>query len=205
MKKGVLFIVCGPSGVGKTSLSRQLLEARPQLTLSVSYTTRAAREGEKDGADYHFVDPDTFKDMRDREQFAEWAKVHGNFYGTPVSGIQAAWEDGKDVLFDIDYQGARQLEERFSEEARGVLVIPPSMAVLEQRLRGRATDAEDVIERRLEGARHELEQFELYDYILENDDFGTALEQLMAIYDASRCLMPLNRERMKALLDGSCE
>jgi guanylate kinase len=200
MKKGVLFIVCGPSGVGKTSLSRELLESRERLTLSVSYTTRAPRDGEVDGVDYHFVDEETFEEMRDREQFAEWARVHGNFYGTPVSGILDAWKADQDVLFDIDYQGARQLEERFPEEARGVLVIPPSMAILEERLRGRATDAEDVIKRRLDAARHELAQFELYDYILENDDFDLALQQLTAIYDASTCLMPLNRARMMELL-----
>jgi guanylate kinase len=200
MKKGVLFIVCGPSGVGKTSLSRQLLEARPQLTLSVSYTTRAPREGEEDGVDYHFVDEETFVEMRDREQFAEWAKVHGNYYGTPVSAILDAWKGDKDVLFDIDYQGAKQLEERFPEEARGVLVIPPSMKILEDRLRGRATDAEDVITRRLDAARHELAQFELYDYILENDDFDQALAHLTAIYDACTHLMPLQRDRMLDLL-----
>lgn len=200
MKKGVLFIVCGPSGVGKTSLSRKLLEARSSLTLSVSYTTRQPRDGEEDGVDYHFVDVGTFEEMRDEDMFAEWARVHGNYYGTPVSAILDAWRADLDVLFDIDYQGARQLKERFPEEARGVLVIPPSMRVLEDRLRGRATDAEDVITRRLEAARHELAQFELYDYILENDDFEKALDQLTAIYDASTHMMTLERERMMELL-----
>ncbi len=200
MKKGVLFIVCGPSGVGKTSLSRRLLESRPRLTMSVSYTTRAAREGEVDGVDYHFVDEPTFLEMRDSEQFAEWARVHGNFYGTPVDGILDAWRDDRHVLFDIDYQGARQLKERFPEEARGVLVIPPDMKTLAARLRGRGTDAEDTIARRLKAARHELAQFELYDYIIENDDFDRALDQLEAIHDACTHMMVLKRNRMMELL-----
>jgi guanylate kinase len=200
MKKGVLFIVCGPSGVGKTSLSRRLLERRSRLSLSVSYTTRAARDGEEDGVDYHFVDEETFVEMRDREQFAEWARVHGNFYGTPVSAILDAWRADRDVLFDIDYQGARQLKERFPDETRGVLIIPPDMQTLERRLRGRKTDADDVIARRLEAARHELAQFELYHFILENDDFDHAADQLIAIYDACTHLMSLNSDRMMELL-----
>ncbi len=200
MRKGVLFIVCGPSGVGKTSLTHRLLEARPRLTLSVSYTTRAPRDGEVDAQDYHFVDEDTFAEMRDHEQFAEWARVHGNFYGTPVKGILDAWKNDRNVLFDIDYQGARQLKDRFPEESRGVLVIPPSMKVLEQRLRGRDTDTDEVIERRLEAARHELAQFEMYDYIIENDDFERALAQLGAIYEACTLEMPQSRDKMMELL-----
>lgn len=200
MKKGVLFIVCGPSGVGKTSLAKRLLESCNRLTPSVSYTTRAPREGEVDGVDYYFVDDDAFVEMRESDQFAEWARVHGNYYGTPVSGILQAWKNDRDVLFDIDYQGAAQLQERFPEDARSVLVIPPSIKVLEQRLRGRATDADDVITKRLDAARHELAQFELYDYIVENDEFDTALQRLTAIYQACTQQMPLFRNRMMELL-----
>lgn len=200
MKKGVLFIVCGPSGVGKTTLAQNLLKSCARLTPSVSYTTRAPRKGEEDGVDYHFVDESTFLDMRESDRFAEWARVHGNFYGTPVAGILKAWKDDRDVLFDIDYQGASQLQDRFPEDARSVLVIPPSIKVLEQRLRGRATDANDVIDQRLEAARHELAQFELYDYIIENDDFDAALQRLTSIYQACTQQMPLFRNRMMELL-----
>lgn len=200
MKKGVLFIVCGPSGVGKTTLAHHLLKSCARLTPSVSYTTRAPRSGEVDGVDYHFVEEAEFIEMRDNDRFAEWARVHGNFYGTPVSGILQAWKDNRDVLFDIDYQGAAQLQERFSEDARSVLVIPPSMKVLEERLRGRATDSDEVIAQRLDAARHELAQFELYDYIVENDDFDAALQRLTAIYQACTQRMPLFRNHMMELL-----
>jgi guanylate kinase len=200
MKKGVLFIVCGPSGVGKTTLSQHLLKGCPRLTLSVSYTTRPPRGHETDGVDYHFVDDETFARMRDQDQFAEWARVHGNFYGTPVGGILDAWKADRDVLFDIDYQGASQLQERFPEDARSVLIIPPSMKALDARLRGRATDSDEVIARRLDAARHELAQFELYDYIVENDDFDLALERLTSIYNACTHQMPLFRNRLMELL-----
>lgn len=200
MKKGVLFIVCGPSGVGKTTLSRRLLAAHPRLTLSVSYTTRAPRSYEEDGVDYRFVDEDEFLRMRDADKFAEWARVHGNYYGTPVSEILDAWQADQDVLFDIDYQGASQLQERFSGDTRSVLIIPPSMQALAERLRGRGTDSSEVIAGRLEAARHELAQFELYDFIVENDDFDRALERLIAIYEACTQQMPFFRERMMELL-----
>lgn len=200
MKKGVLFIVCGPSGVGKTTLAQHLLQRCPRLAWSVSYTTRPARAHEVDGTDYHFVDEETFLRMREHDQFAEWAKVHGNYYGTPVAGILEAWRADHDVIFDIDYQGASQLHKRFPEDARSVLVIPPSMAVLRARLRGRATDSDEVIARRLDAARHELAQFELYDYIVENDDFDGALQRLTSIYRACTQQMPFFRERVMKLL-----
>lgn len=199
MQYGVLLIVCGPSGVGKTSLSRKLLDEEPRLVPSVSYTTRPPREGEEDGVDYHFVDHATFQRKRDAGAFAEWAEVHGNYYGTPKSAIENAWAEDNDVIFDIDYQGARQLKDAFPS-AVGVLVIPPSMNELEARLRGRETDSERVIERRLEAAREELAQYELFDYIVENDEFDVAFEQLATVYDASRLSMPLQRSRLADLL-----
>jgi guanylate kinase len=199
MQHGVLLIVCGPSGVGKTSLTRELLERTPRLRLSISYTTRPPRDGEADGVDYHFVDHATFEEKRETGVFAEWAEVHGNYYGTPKSAIEDAWADDEDVIFDIDYQGARQLKDAFPT-ALGVLVIPPSMDELEDRLRGRDTDSEAVIQRRLKAAREELAQYELFDYIVENDEFDVAFEQLRTVYQAGRLAMPLQRERLAELL-----
>lgn len=199
MQKGVLLIVCGPSGVGKTSLSHRLLAEHAQLVPSVSYTTRKPRDTEEDGVDYHFVDNATFVDKRDAGAFAEWAEVHGNYYGTPESAIEDAWSAGKDVIFDIDYQGARQLKDSFPS-AVGVLVIPPSMEALESRLRGRETDSDQVIKRRLEAAREELAQFELFDFIVENDEFDEAFAQLDVVYEAAQLAMPQQRDRLADLL-----
>ncbi len=185
MAQGVLLIVCGPSGVGKTSLCDNLLKRRPRLTLSVSYTTRERRGEEEDGVDYHFVDEDQFQAMREAGEFAESAEVHGNWYGTSMSVIEAAWQRGRDLLFDIDYQGARQLKERVPT-ANAVLIAPPDLITLEERLHGRATDSDEVIEERLSAARHELAQYELFDHIVENDDFDRAAGVLDSIYVATR-------------------
>ncbi|MGM0556763.1 MAG: guanylate kinase [Myxococcota bacterium] len=199
MQNGVLLIVCGPSGVGKTSLTKKLLDDNPRLVPSVSYTTRAPRDGEEDGVDYHFVEDATFEAKRDAGAFAEWAEVHGNYYGTPKSAITEAWAEDNDVIFDIDYQGARQLKDAFPG-AVGVLVIPPSMDELEARLRGRETDTEAVIQRRLSAAREELARYELFDYIVENDDFDEAFRQLDTVYEAARLAMPLQRTLLADLL-----
>ncbi len=197
---GILFIVCGPSGVGKTSLGRVVRERHDRLVLSVSYTTRAPRENETDGVDYHFVDMATFEKMRDEGAFAEWAMVHGNAYATPRVAITSAWDAGKDVFFDIDYQGAAQLDEAFPTESVSVLVAPPSMQELEARLRGRKTDSEEIIQRRLKNAREELEQHALFDYILFNDDFDSAADALERIYLAAQFRNHLRREKLEALL-----
>ena len=186
MKRGVLLIACGPSGVGKTSLGRSVRERHPNLVLSVSYTTRAMRTGERDGVDYHFIDVPTFERLREAGEFAEWANVHDNLYATPKSAIIDAWQRDQDVFFDIDYQGALQLMSSFPEESVAILLAPPNMSILEQRLRGRSTDSEAVIQRRLTNARHELEQFERFDYIVINDDLTTASHELERIYLASR-------------------
>lgn len=198
---GVLFIACGPSGVGKTSLGRRLRQAHPQLTLSVSYTTRAARAGEVDGKDYHFVDEARFMRMRDNGEFAEWAKVHGNFYATPRSEITQAFARKEDVFFDVDYQGALQLQAAFPTESVSVLIAPPSLELLERRLRGRATDDEATIARRLDAALHELEQHGTCDYILINDDFEQAYQEFEHIYLAARKRGYLWVKAIEALLD----
>ncbi len=200
MAKGVLLIVCGPSGVGKTSLCDALLERQERLTLSVSYTTRPRRGEEVDGVSYHFVGRDHFEKMRQDRAFAEWAEVHGNYYGTPTAVIEAAWERGQDLLFDIDYQGARQLKERYPD-ATAVLVAPPDLKTLEARLRGRGTDSDEVIEGRLAAARHELEQYPLFDFVVENGEFEEAAQVLTAIYVASRHARHLKMNWVEGLID----
>lgn len=200
MSQGILLITCGPSGVGKTSLGRELRAKYPRLVLSVSYTTRPMREGEVDGVDYHFTDRRTFERMRDAGEFAEWAEVHGNYYATPKSEIYGAFERGEDVFFDIDYQGAEQLIAAFPRESVSLLVVPPSMSELERRLRGRQTDADEVIRRRLEAAAHELAQFELFDFIVSNDEFDRALDDMIAIYRSSRMRTALHFDAMREML-----
>ena len=200
MSQGILLITCGPSGVGKTSLGRELRAAYPRLVLSVSYTTRPMRDGEVNGVDYHFTDRQTFERMRDAGEFAEWAEVHGNYYATPKSEIYGAFERGEDVFFDIDYQGAEQLIAAFPEESVSLLVVPPSMSELERRLRGRKTDSDEVIARRLKAAAHELAQFELFDFIVANDEFDRALEDMVAIYRASRMRTSLHLDEMREML-----
>ena len=197
-RRGLLFILCGPSGVGKTTLAHHLLERHRDLTFSVSYTTREAREGEIEGRDYHFVDLPTFEKMRAEGEFAESAKVHGNYYGTAVATIEAAWDEGRHVIFDIDYQGAQQLQKRFDEETVSVLVTPPSLDTLQDRLRRRGKDADDVIERRLEAARHELAQWPMYDFVIENDSLQHACELVDAIYCASLARTFLHAQRLAA-------
>lgn len=199
MAKGVLLILCGPSGVGKTSLSNALLESRKPLSLSVSYTTRKRRGREVDGVNYQFVDEGEFLTMREADKFAEWAEVHGNYYGTTRETIERAWREGRDLLFDIDYQGARQLKEVYPE-ATAVLVAPPDLKTLEERLRGRGTDSEEVIQRRLSAACHELKQYALFDYIVENKEFQKAQQVLQAIYDAARHSRSVKRRWLEALL-----
>ncbi|QED25723.1 guanylate kinase [Microvenator marinus] len=198
--EGLLFIVCGPSGVGKTTLCRELLEQRPRLSLSISYTTRSPRGDEKDGVAYHFVNESRFQEMIDQELFAEWARVHGHSYGTSVEVIEDAWSKGRDILFDIDYQGAGQLRARFGKRAVLTLVVPPSMGILEKRLRGRGTDSAEVVDRRLQAARHELSQFPMFDYVIVNDDLAHAQAMIFSIYDSSRHMRLIWEERMRSLL-----
>lgn len=198
MSHGILYIVSAPSGAGKTSLVRALLARDARLALSVSCTTRAARAGERDGVHYHFLARETFLAAVERGDFLEHAEVFGNLYGTRESDVRAALEGGQDLILEIDWQGARQVRARFAD-AVGIFVLPPSIAVLEERLRRRGTDAEEVIAQRMAQARAELEHYGEYDYLVVNDDFEQALDTLVAITRAERQRLERQRERASAL------
>ena len=182
---GTLLIVTAPSGAGKTTLVSGLLARDANVRLSVSYTTRPPREGERDGQHYHFVDVGAFRALRDRGEFLEWAEVHGNYYGTSRSWLRDQIESGADILLEIDWQGAQQVRRAFPE-AVGIFVLPPSFDELEQRLRGRGTDSDDVISRRLLGARGEMRHVGEFDYVILNDELEVAIDDLVSIVRASR-------------------
>ncbi|MEE4255182.1 MAG: guanylate kinase [Desulfuromusa sp.] len=175
-----------PSGAGKTSLCRELIDSFPDLRQSISFTTRGARDGEQDGVDYFFTRPDAFQQMIEEKHLAEWAEVHGNFYGTSLQTLNIAAGEGVDLLLDIDCQGAAQLKKNYQ---RGVFIfiLPPDFAELEKRLYSRGTDNEDVIRRRLENAEKEISEAPWYDYLVINDDFNSAKKKLAAIITAERC------------------
>ncbi len=197
---GVLFIVCGPSGVGKSTLCERLLSEFSTLDLSISFTTRAPRGSEQNGVDYHFVSIETFENMIEQGAFAEYAKVHRNYYGTAHSTVSDALQAGRDVLFDIDYQGAQQLRKAFGRRAYSTLLLPPSMRVLERRLRARQTDSPEVIEGRLKAARHEIAQFADFDFGLVNNDLEETYLRFRSVYIALRSRIDQQRELIEALL-----
>ena len=193
MAKGLLFIVSAPSGAGKTTLVEQLAEETPRLTLSRSYTSRPAREGELDGVDYNFVSRSAFEQMVGRGEFLEWAEVFGNLYGTRAADTERMLASGRDVVLVIDVQGARKVRQR-GIESTTVFVMPPSFEVLEQRLRGRSKDPEEAIQRRLQVAREEVASFAEYDFVVINDELTAAVERLRGIVIAERARL----ERMRA-------
>lgn len=184
-----MLIACGPSGVGKSTLLNYLLAHRPSSRLSRSTTTRAPRGSEQNGVEYDFVDVETFKKRIDAGEFAEYADVFGNFYGTPHRMINDTIADGKDVLFDIDIQGARNLKAQYPG-AWCIAIAPPSFEVLENRLRSRGTDAPEVIEKRLAKARFELSQKDIFDFVLINDKLDVACEDICRIYDVMAAREP---------------
>jgi len=189
---GLLFVVCAPSGAGKSTLLAALCREFPELSFSVSATTRAPRPGEVDGRDYHFMSVEEFSRLRDTGHFAEWAKVHGNFYGTPMRPVVDQLASGKDVLFDIDVAGADQLRQVFSDGAY-VFILPPSRDELARRLSGRGTETPETLARRLANAAGEIAQAARFDYLVVNDDLETAIDRLRAVYLAERSrtrLMP---------------
>lgn len=190
-RSGVALVLCAPSGTGKTTLAHRLVDDHPRLSFSLSCTTRAPRPGEVDGKDYHFVSEDRFQTMRQQGDFAEWAEVHGNFYGTPLRPTCSLLNEGRDVLFDIDVQGAAQLKQTLPH-ANFVFLLPPSRAALEKRLRGRGSETEESIARRLANAQKELAQANWFDVWIINDNLESAYQDLCAVYTAAT-LSPARR------------
>jgi len=198
-RRGLMLILTSPSGAGKSTLTRQLLQEETEIALSVSVTTRARRKDEIDGVHYHFVDRPAFERMREAGDLLEWAEVHGNCYGTPRRAVEEALSAGKDVLFDIDVAGVRQLAAMVREDMATVFLLPPSVAEQIARLKRRASDDEAAILKRLRTARDEIEHWADFDYILVNDDLGRAFTELKAILHAER-LKQRRRPKLEALI-----
>lgn len=185
-REGILFVLSAPSGAGKTSLCRELIDSLPDLSQSTSFTTRERRNGEQDGVDYHFIDPEAFRSKIEQQQLVEWAEVHGNLYGTSLKTLQDAAGRGIDLLLDIDCQGAAQLKKNY-QQGVFIFILPPDYVELEKRLRDRGTDDENVIQRRLKNAAQEISQAHWYDYLVVNDDIISARDRIIAIVTAERC------------------
>jgi guanylate kinase len=196
-RRGLMLVLSSPSGAGKTTLSRQLLENDAHIQLSVSCTTRAKRPGETEGVDYSFIDSSSFGGMIERGEFLEHAQVFDHYYGTPSKPVEAALEGGRDMLFDIDWQGTQQLKEKGREDLVTVFILPPSTRDLEKRLITRAQDSRETVARRMEKAADEMSHWAEYDYVIINRDIATSLTQLKSILTAER----LKRERQYGLAD----
>jgi guanylate kinase len=196
-RRGLLLVLSSPSGAGKTTLAKRLLATDQNIGISVSVTTRKPRVGEQEAVDYLFRSEAQFLQLRDKGELLEWAKVFGNYYATPQAPVEAAVRSGRDLLFDIDWQGAQQLKEKLPQDLVRVFILPPSAAVLEQRLRGRAQDPPEVVAQRLAEASSEMSHWPEYDYVLVNADLEASVAQLQAILTAER----LKRERLIGLSD----
>jgi len=194
MTTGTLFIIAAPSGAGKTTLVGRLLAKDANILHSVSYTTRAPRPGEVDGREYHFVDEAQFVAMRERDEFVEWAAVHGNFYGTSRVWLEEHMAAGTDVVLEIDWQGAQQVRQKFPA-AVSIFILPPALDELERRLQGRATDSPSVIARRLAAALDEMKHVAEFDFVIINQELDVALGELVAVVCASRLRVPCQRAR----------
>ncbi len=198
---GTLFVLSAPSGAGKTSLVKALLESTDNLCVSISHTTRPMRPGEQDGVNYHFVSREGFQALMEQSDFLEHAEVFGNFYGTSRSFVEQTLKTGKDVILEIDWQGAQQIRRIFPESI-SVFILPPSREALESRLRGRGQDAEAVIQGRLAKAVEEMSHYVEYDYLVINDHFDVALKDLRAVIEASRLRILKQTQRHEVLLQG---
>ena len=197
---GTLYIISAPSGAGKTSLVKAMLEQTPAISVSVSHTTRAMRPGEEDGCDYHFTSKAAFQIMVEEGAFLEHAQVFDNYYGTAVANIMEKLRAGEDVILEIDWQGAQQVRHQ-APHAVGIFILPPSREVLDQRLRGRGTDSEEVIARRMRDAVNEISHYVEYDYLIVNDQFEQALTELRSIVLARRQRYTVQSERLTTMLD----
>ena len=196
-RRGLMLVLSSPSGAGKTTLARRILEGEPGIEMSVSHTTRKQRKGEKDGSDYHFVDRDAFIRMRDHGEFLEWAVVFDNYYGTTRQPVDRALAEGRDVLFDVDWQGATSLRARAGDDVVTVFILPPSASDLEQRLNVRAQDPPEIVRRRMLGASNEIQHWDEYDYVVINHDVECSVAAVRAILAAER----LRRSRLIGLKD----
>jgi len=198
-KRGLLFIVSAPSGTGKTTLVERLVQQVPNLCLSRSYTSRSARSGEQDGVDYNFISRPRFEEMVRKGDFLEWADVFGNYYGTCAADTERCLSGGQDLVLVIDVQGARQVRTS-GIESIGIFVLPPTAAILEQRLRGRSKDSDEEIRRRLDAATREVGEFATYEYVVVNDELDAAVERLRAIVLAERARVKLMRSTAETVI-----
>jgi guanylate kinase len=196
-RRGLMFILSSPSGAGKTTIARKLLQAEPDLGLSVSATTRPIRAGEVDGRDYHFITQPAFDAMVEAGEFYEWARVFGNSYGTPKGQIRSGLKLGRDYLFDIDWQGTQQLHQKAEADVVRVFILPPSLDELRRRLEGRGTDSAEVIAARMARAQAEISHWDGYDYVVVNDDVETCFGKVQQILAAER----MSRRRQTGLID----
>jgi guanylate kinase len=196
-RRGLMLVLSSPSGAGKSTIARHLLENDPQLGLSVSVTTRQRRASEIAGRHYHFISVKEFERMRDSDALLEWAEVHGNFYGTPREPVEVAMSEGRDMLFDIDWQGALQLQEKMAADVVSIFILPPTMTELQSRLHRRAEDTEEVIQTRLANSRSEIDHWREYDYVLINDDLNNAFDTVSSIVKAER----MRRDRRYGMFD----
>lgn len=194
-RRGMMIVLSSPSGAGKSSLAKEILDRNSKITLSVSYTTRPPRPTEVDGKDYHFISQDQFEKMRDEGKFLEWAKVFGNYYATPKKAVEDALDDAYDILFDIDWQGTQQIAQNMAEKAVNIFILPPSIEELESRLNKRAEDSEDIIQARMTQAAGEISHWAEYDYVIINKDFEESLISIQSIINAER----LKRKRQVGL------
>ena len=194
-RRGLMFVLSSPSGAGKSTISREILARDGNITMSVSATTRPKRPGEVAGRDYHFVDKTEFNMMMNRQEFLEYAKVFDNYYGTPAEPVMEALASGRDVLFDIDWQGTQQISEQARDDLVSVFILPPSTAELERRLTKRAQDPPEVVARRMSKAADEMSHYAEYDYIIVNEDLDQSVDQAMSILKSER----LRRERLRGL------